>query len=194
MLTYPSCPKKPKTKKRNSRPKRHRKIGIESPKGHEHRQLQFNLIYISDSFITISYVHAPNTVKRYSELRKTISMSHRAPQLYWVLPAAHVKILNLISQSWQKGWIFGRNHWLAATNMVYSVLMTLVGEDICFLQHDLMLPWYLMGIRIPTADQTIPWELPLQFVKVRLLIGPDLCAFPTNSTLCHCPPFVAPVR
>ena len=90
MLTYPSCPKKPKTKKRNSRPKRHRKIGIESPKGHEHRQLQFNLIYISDSFITISYVHAPNTVKRYSELRKTISMSHRAPQLYWVLPAAHI--------------------------------------------------------------------------------------------------------
>ena len=51
------------------------------------------MIYISDSFITISYVHAPNTVKRYSELRKTISMSHRAPQLYWsvnwVLPAAH---------------------------------------------------------------------------------------------------------
>ena len=55
---------------------------IESPKGHEHRQLQFNFIYVCDSFITISYVHAPNTVKRYSKLRKTIPMSHRAPQLY----------------------------------------------------------------------------------------------------------------
>ena len=41
-------------------------------------------------FITISYVYAPNTVKRYSELRKTIPMSHRAPQLYWVLLASHV--------------------------------------------------------------------------------------------------------
>ena len=93
MLTNPSCPKNPPPKKRKSRPKRHQKIGIESPKGHDHRQLQFNLIYISDSFIiTISYVHAPNTVKRYSELRKTISMSHRAPQLYWVLPAAHLMI------------------------------------------------------------------------------------------------------
>ena len=45
---------------------------------HQHRQLQFiNLIYVSDLCISISYVHAPNTVKRYSELRKT--MSHRAP-------------------------------------------------------------------------------------------------------------------
>ena len=77
-------------KERKSRPKRRQKTGIESPNGHEHRQLQFNLIYISDLFITISYVHAPNTVKRYSELRKTIPMSHRAPQLYWVLPAAHI--------------------------------------------------------------------------------------------------------
>ena len=77
-------------KERKSRPKRRQKTGIERPNGHEHRQLQFNLIYISDSFITISYVHAPNTVKRYSELRKTIPMSHRAPQLYWVLPAAHM--------------------------------------------------------------------------------------------------------
>ena len=79
-------------KERKSRPKRRQKKGIESPNGHEHRQLQFNLIYISDSFITISYVHAPNTVKQYSELRKTILMSHRAPQLYWVLPATHVLI------------------------------------------------------------------------------------------------------
>ena len=79
-------------KERKSRPKRRQKTGIESPNGHEHRQLQFNLIYISDLFITISYVHAPNTVKRYSELRKTIPMSHRAPQLYWVLPAAHIYI------------------------------------------------------------------------------------------------------
>ena len=71
----------PRNQKGNQGPK-DQKTGIESPNGHEHRQLQFNLIYISDSFITISYVHAPNTVKRYSELRKTIPMSHRAPQLY----------------------------------------------------------------------------------------------------------------
>ena len=89
MLTNPSCPKKPK--RNEIKAQKTRKIGIESPKGHEHRQLQFNLVYISDSFITISYVHAPTTVKRYSELRKTIPMSHRAPQLYWVLPAAHMK-------------------------------------------------------------------------------------------------------
>ena len=36
---------------------------------------------ISDLCITISFVHAPNTVKRYSELRKTMPMSHRAPWL-----------------------------------------------------------------------------------------------------------------
>ena len=75
MLTNPSCPKKPK--RNEIKAQKTRKIGIESPKGHEHRQLQFNFIYISDSFITISYVHAPNTVKRYGELRKTIPMSHR---------------------------------------------------------------------------------------------------------------------
>ena len=71
--------------------------------------------------------------------------------------------------------------------------MALVGKDIWFLQH-MMLLWYLGGIRIPTTDQTISEELPLQFVKVPLLIGPDLCAFPTNSTLCHRPACVAPVR
>ena len=41
-------------KERKSRPKRRQKTGIESPNGHEHGQLQFNLIYISESFITIS--------------------------------------------------------------------------------------------------------------------------------------------
>ena len=40
---------------------------------HEHRQLL--ILSISD----LSYVHAPNTVNRYSELGKTIPMSHRAP-------------------------------------------------------------------------------------------------------------------
>ena len=72
----------PRNQKGNQGPRDAKKTGIESPNGHEHRQLQFNLIYISDSFINISYVHAPNTVKRYSELRKTIPMFHRAPQLY----------------------------------------------------------------------------------------------------------------
>ena len=47
----------------------------------EQRQLQFDIVYISDFCITKSCVHAPNTVKRYSELRKTIPMSHRAPWL-----------------------------------------------------------------------------------------------------------------
>ena len=50
-----------------------------------------NLIYISD-LSTVSYPHAPNTVKRYSELRKTIPMSHRAPRTYWVLPVSHTYI------------------------------------------------------------------------------------------------------
>ena len=53
----------------------------------------FNLIYIyiiyiymqfmtHDLCITISYVHAPNTVKRYSELRIAIPKSKRAPFTY----------------------------------------------------------------------------------------------------------------
>ena len=57
-------------KERKSRPKRRQKTGIESPNGHEHRQLQFNLIYISDSFITMSYVHAPNTVNDIANYEK----------------------------------------------------------------------------------------------------------------------------
>ena len=51
---------------------------------------------ITVPFITISYVYAPNTVKQYSELRKTIPMSHRAPQLYWVLPASHLVVTVLL--------------------------------------------------------------------------------------------------
>ena len=38
-----------------------------------------NLVYISDLCITISNVHATNTVKRYRGLRKAIPMSDRAP-------------------------------------------------------------------------------------------------------------------
>ena len=41
----------------------------------------YSIIYISDFCITKSCVHAPNTVKRYSALRKMIPMSHRSPWL-----------------------------------------------------------------------------------------------------------------
>ena len=76
------------------------------PGHHEHRQFQFNiyiyiiyiwLIYIYDLYIymtyiyilliTISYVHAPNTVKRYSKLRIAIPKSKRAPFTFWILHA-----------------------------------------------------------------------------------------------------------
>jgi len=39
------------------------------------------LVYISDLCITVSYVHATDTVKCYRELRKTIPMSQRAPHI-----------------------------------------------------------------------------------------------------------------
>ena len=48
--------------------------------------------YIHDLCVTISYVHAPNTVKRYSELRIAIPKSKRAPFTYWVLPASRFDI------------------------------------------------------------------------------------------------------
>ena len=49
-----------------------------------------NSILIYNIYIFLTHLFpAPNTVKRYSEVQKSIPMSHRAPQLYWVLPAAH---------------------------------------------------------------------------------------------------------
>ena len=81
MLTNPSCPKKPKRKEIKAQ---------KTPKNRNWKPKRPWTQTITMQFNTISYVHAPNTVKRYSELRKTIPMSHRAPQLYWVLPAAHM--------------------------------------------------------------------------------------------------------
>ena len=52
----------------------------------------YNLIHISDLCLTISHVHAPNSVKRYNELRYPMPMSYSAPHTYWVLPASHMTL------------------------------------------------------------------------------------------------------
>ena len=59
---------------------------------HELRHLQFNLIiyYISDLCIAKTYVHAPNTVKRFANYEKPYLCPIECPRAYWVLPAAHL--------------------------------------------------------------------------------------------------------
>ena len=55
-----------------------------------HIYIYMTYIYIWPVYIlliTISYVHAPNTVKRYSELRIAILKSKRVPFTYWILHA-----------------------------------------------------------------------------------------------------------
>ena len=64
-------------------------LGKKAQCDHEHRQLQFN-ICIYDLCIAISYVHAPNNVKRQANYEKRYLCSiERLP--HWVLPVSLVK-------------------------------------------------------------------------------------------------------
>ena len=63
-----------------------------------------HIYYISDLCITKTYVHAPNTVKRFTNYEKPYLFPIQCPRTYWVLPAAHllqrfVGWLHLISQT-----------------------------------------------------------------------------------------------
>ena len=83
--------------------------------------------------ITISYVHAPNTVKRYSEPRKTIAMSHGASHhIFLPLRWTQMAMEPLISQNscpwWRARWRIPirKKSWLKPSR--FSIAMAMVSS------------------------------------------------------------------
>jgi len=91
---------------------------------HEHRQLQFKILFWSFlTCITISYIHAPSTVKGYciANYEKRYLCPIERPRTYWLLPPAHFNIFEWGISSWWPA-VLPTEAWLRCSAFFVHVL------------------------------------------------------------------------